>query len=58
MSLRRLLWTVDRLGLRVTWRHADGHWSACETAVPFGPVGFGDTGRDALEDFLRKKRGL
>jgi hypothetical protein len=57
MSLRRMLHQVDRLGLKLTWRHAEGHWSVCEHKVPFGTVGFGSTGTDALYDFLRRRGG-
>lgn len=55
MSLRRMLITVDRLGLKLTWRCSDDGWSVCEHKEPFGVVGLGSTGRDALFDFLRRR---
>lgn len=55
MSVRRMLWRLDRDQIRVVWRRRDDEVTCCEHRVPYGPVGFGATWGDALADFLRKR---
>jgi hypothetical protein len=53
--LRRLLWELDRDGVKVIWRRHGAEVTCCEHLAFSGPVGIGSTWSDALADFLRKR---
>ncbi len=55
MKIHGLLRRLDREGLRVIWRRHGDDVTCCEHKEMFGPVGFGETWFEALEDFLRRR---
>lgn len=53
MSLDRLLWEVDKRGMKLVWRLTCGGWACSRLGDDLhGPTVRGRTGADALCDLL------